>query len=46
MGLGELGQGWIVSPLVSDDGRVGFDDDFVLVAIVDNGALLAEGVEL
>ena len=32
--------------LVPDNGRVGFDDDGVLVAVVDDGALLAPGVKL
>lgn len=26
--------------LISDKGAVGFDDDFLLVAVVDNGSLL------
>ena len=32
--------------LVADQWRVCFDDDFVFVAVGDDGALLAEGVEL
>lgn len=46
MSLGELDESWIMGFLVADYWRVGFDDDVVLVAVIDYGALLAEGVEL
>ena len=44
--LGDLDQGLVVRFLISDDGRVGFDHDVAFGAVVDDGALLAPGVEL
>lgn len=32
--------------LIADEGTVGFDDDVVLLAVGDDGALLAEWVQL
>lgn len=46
MGFGELGESGIVCFLVANYWRIGFDDDFVLVAVIDNSALLTEGVKL
>lgn len=46
MSLGKLGEGRVVSFLIADDRRVGFDDDLVLIAVIDDSALLAERVEL
>ena len=46
MFLGNGDEGLVVRFFVADEGRVGFDDDVVLVAEGDDGALLAPGVEL
>jgi len=46
VGISELGESGIVCFLVANYWRIGFDDDFVLVAVIDYGALLTEGVEL
>ncbi len=46
VGFGELGESGIVCFLVANYWRIGFDDDFVLVAVIDNGALLTEGMKL
>jgi hypothetical protein len=39
-------EGLIVCLFVADKGTVGFDDDVVLLAVLDAFALLAPGVEL
>jgi hypothetical protein len=39
-------EGFVVSPLVSNEGAIGFDNDAVLLAVFDTFALLAPGVEL
>jgi len=39
-------KGFVVGFLVTHEGGVGFDDDFVFVAVVDYCTLLAPGVEL
>ncbi len=46
MGFGEREERGVVGFVVADQGRVGFDDDGVVVAVGDYGALLAPGVEL
>lgn len=39
-------EGLIVSFVVADEGGVGLDDDFVLVAVIDDCSLLAPWVKL
>jgi hypothetical protein len=39
-------EGFVVGPLVSNEGAIGFDNDAVLLAVFDTFALLAPGVEL
>ena len=39
-------EGGVVGFLRAHEGRVGFDDDFLLGAVGSGGALLAPGVEL
>lgn len=46
MGFGEREEGRIVGFVVTNEGRVGFDDDGILAAVGDYGALLTPGVEL
>jgi len=46
VGFGEREERGVVGFVVADQGRVGFDDDGVVVAVGDYGALLAPGVEL
>jgi hypothetical protein len=46
VGFGELGESRIMCFLIANYRGIGFDDDFVLVAVIDDGALLTEGVEL
>jgi uncharacterized protein YjhX (UPF0386 family) len=44
--LRNLDKGGVIGFIVANDGRVGFDDDAVLLAVCVDGALLTPWVEL